>query len=276
VSRYYDIDPADPDSPKELERWDGPYGVITPGCLAVYANPQVTDDSGGMMTVEEIIDFGGGHPPLAVTTTSGGETWEMTAGNLAPAEPVDGSPLARHPDTRLRLILVMARTLAGRADIAGISGSALAAHILAMDGDLRNKCALPTRWAGDGTARDDDRPGYRAVADVPLPGYKQSLAESGPPDQLALIPDDPAAAVAEHLRAGEDIDPGRLGRLIAEHEADTGTDAVIAAWVRVNADEIRQAIFDATEHRDEHHLPPAGRPYGRLAEEFSEMAGDDL
>jgi hypothetical protein len=49
------------------------------------------------------------------------------------------------------------------------------------------------------------------------------------------------------------------------------TDAAVAAWVRDNADLIRQAIFDATCYRDEHDLPRQHREYDQLAEQFSEM-----
>jgi hypothetical protein len=49
------------------------------------------------------------------------------------------------------------------------------------------------------------------------------------------------------------------------------TDPAIAAWVRDNADLIRQAIFDATCYRDEHNLPRKYREYDQLAEQFSEM-----
>jgi hypothetical protein len=49
------------------------------------------------------------------------------------------------------------------------------------------------------------------------------------------------------------------------------TDLAVAAWVRDNADLIRQAIFDATCYRDEHNLPHEYREYDQLAEQFSEM-----
>jgi hypothetical protein len=52
---------------------------------------------------------------------------------------------------------------------------------------------------------------------------------------------------------------------------DLDTDPAVAAWVRDNADLIRQAIFDATCYRNEHDLPHAHREYDQLAEQFSEM-----
>lgn len=52
---------------------------------------------------------------------------------------------------------------------------------------------------------------------------------------------------------------------------DPDTDPAVAAWVRDNADLIRQAIFDATCYRDEFGLSREGREYDQLAEQFSEM-----
>ena len=49
-------------------------------------------------------------------------------------------------------------------------GDALAAHILTLDGDLRNGCALPTRWAGDRTSRDDITVPGVGVETILLPG----------------------------------------------------------------------------------------------------------
>lgn len=60
-------------------------------------------------------------------------------------------------------------------------------------------------------------------------------------------------------------------QLLDAIEAADDTDHAIAAWVRVNADLIRQAIFDATCYRDEHGLPVQHREFGRLAEQFSEI-----
>jgi hypothetical protein len=171
VSRYYDT--ATPGGPVELDRYDGLYGPVLPGSAVAYANEAWRTAAGdfatggvdGLMTVEEIIDFGGGTPPQAILTAPGGETWEVSVTNLIPVT-VEGDSLARQPDLRLHLILTLAATLAGRPDAAT---SALARHVLALDADLRNRCALPTRWAADDTVPgdgDDARP----VEQVPLPG----------------------------------------------------------------------------------------------------------
>jgi hypothetical protein len=173
VSRFYDIDPGDPEAPVEMARYDGPRGPIKPGDLVAYANyamPGLTD-SGGLLAVEEIISFGEDAPPLAVLTHQrSGELWEVSANTLTPVSPVDGT-MAKLPDMRLSLILILAKYLAaaGDAQLAGqytVLPGALALHVLALDGDLATGCALPTRWAADGTARDDDRP----TRTVPLPG----------------------------------------------------------------------------------------------------------
>lgn len=51
-------------------------------------------------------------------------------------------------------------------------------------------------------------------------------------------------------------------------------DADLAAWVRANTDLIRQAIFDATDYRDEHRLSTRDREYVRLGHEFAVLTGD--
>ena len=110
------------------------------GDLVAYVNPEalwLDESDGQLLTVEEIVSFGADAPPLAILTTHDGEMWEVTANNLAPIQPVDGDTLTRHPDLRLRLILTIARTLAGRGDVPWVGhpgGDALAAHILTLDG----------------------------------------------------------------------------------------------------------------------------------------------
>jgi hypothetical protein len=94
------------------------------------------------------------------------------------------------------------------------------------------------------------------------------------PAPVDLAPDRRLRAVPD---AADDPDPGRLARLIREHEEDADTDRVIAAWVRARFPVIRQALFDAEIYVREHGLDPADdRAFGPLAEEFSEMAGEGL
>lgn len=227
-SRYYDT--SSPDGPKVLGGYAGDHGPVAPGDLVIYANPAAALPDPGLMRVEEIIDFGGGHPPQAILTVMAtAETWEVSAANLVPARPVDGI-LARDPDLRLSLILILARALAGAGFTLsgeyGVLPGALAEHVLAQDGDLRNNCALPTPWASDLTARDDDR----TIEDVGMP-------------------------------------PDPFGQGVP--------DAAFAAWVRDSADVLRQAIFDAWEHRNEHDLPTIpDREYEGLGDQLAALLGD--
>jgi hypothetical protein len=177
ASRFYVTDPADPDAPVDV--FPGPHGPVRAGDVVAYCNPvwrergetefrvAGVDLRDGLMVVEEIIDFGE-HAPEAILTTSRGESWQVAAANLAPCSPPE-SGLLTDPDLRLALILALSMFLEGCGE-AGPGGpfalapSWLGAHVLAQDADLRNGCALPTRYARDRTASDD-----KPVDVVPLP-----------------------------------------------------------------------------------------------------------
>ena len=166
-------------------------------------------------------------------------SWPGTGTEAVPAVRDTADALVRAPDLRLELILTLAGQLAGHSPA---GASALAGHVLALDGELRNGCALPTRWAADDTCYRD-RPA-RPVESVGLP---------------------------------EVIDPGRLARLITEHDADQAADTAIATWVRDNAAALHQALFDAEVYRAEFGLPAEGerQDFDRLAGEIAAFTGLD-
>jgi hypothetical protein len=197
MSRYYDT--SQPGGPRELDTWAGPYGPVRAGDLVAYYNPSLPDGQLGLdvlLTVDELIDFGGGHPVQAVLT-GGAEVFEVSAVNLVPVRPADGT-LVRLPDLRLALVLAIARFLdrAGEeTDLAGVLAAALAAHVLAQHGDLSNNGALPTPWAKDLTAADDDQ---RDVTDVTLPG------DPAPPPRVVSRRDLEEQAIAVLRAAARD------------------------------------------------------------------------
>jgi hypothetical protein len=189
-SRFYVTDPADPDVPVVVDPFNGPHGPVRAGDVVAYCNPAWrergdtdfriagVDLRDGLMIVEEIVDLGAGEPQ-AILTTSRGESWQVSAANLAPCAPPE-SGLLTDPDLRLALILALSMFLEGCGE-AGPGGpfalapSWLGGHVLAQDADLRNGCALPTRYARDRTAFDDKPPDEV----VPLPGGPATDAQIG-------------------------------------------------------------------------------------------------
>ena len=109
---------------------------------------------------------------------------------------------------RLSLILVLAAALAGDYETLtgpyGVLPGALARHILALDGDLRNGCALPTRWASD--AAGDGRP----VDTVEPAGGGGVTPDRAPLDaaQLAAILDPRRLGGRYRLHPPDAIGPG--------------------------------------------------------------------
>lgn len=189
-SRFYDTDPSDPGAPVVLDHYDGPHGPVAAGDLVAYVNPEalwLDESDGRLLTVEEIVSFGADAPPLAILTTYDGELWEVTANNLAPIQPVDGDTLTRHPDLRLRLILTIARTLAGRVTCPG-SGTRAVTRSPRTSSRWTGTCGTAARCppGGPGTAppattgpprrsrsrgrrcdRDPDRPRHRPLRRIP-------------------------------------------------------------------------------------------------------------
>lgn len=87
-SRFYDIDPSDPESPVLLPEYHGEHhGMIRPGDRVAYENPawrqpDGTYKTGGMdgpLTITEIVDLGGDIPPQAILND--GE-YEVSADSL--------------------------------------------------------------------------------------------------------------------------------------------------------------------------------------------------
>lgn len=85
MSRFYDINLDDPESPRELAFYAGPHGTIRPGDLVTYDNPSMpgmgnpTAD-GSPMVVAELIDFGDGQPDAILDDGD----YQCGAANLRP------------------------------------------------------------------------------------------------------------------------------------------------------------------------------------------------
>jgi hypothetical protein len=89
VSKFYNIEPGNPDGVRVIAEFTGPRGMIRVGDLVVYENPDLrrndgTYGTGGMngpLRVDELVDLGDG-PVLAVLNDG---AWECSATNLRPA-----------------------------------------------------------------------------------------------------------------------------------------------------------------------------------------------
>jgi hypothetical protein len=82
MSRFYVTDPGDPEAPRELREYTGPYyGTIRAGDQVTYDNPSFPLPLPEPLIVTELIDFGDG--PVHAILNDG--EYEVSASNLRPA-----------------------------------------------------------------------------------------------------------------------------------------------------------------------------------------------
>jgi hypothetical protein len=86
-SRFYRIDPDDPDAPIVLSRYNCGHGEIRPGRPVRYENPDAPPLPAGELILTELLAFG----PRVLAILNDGE-YEVSADNLHPIPEPEATP----------------------------------------------------------------------------------------------------------------------------------------------------------------------------------------